>query len=45
MQEVWNITPIDFQREAIPQLLTLTPQALLLVQGTGAGKSAVMLLW
>ena len=46
MQEVWNRTPIDFQREAVPRLLMMrcvpnTPQALLLVQGTGAGKSAV----
>ena len=46
MQEVWNRTPMDFQREAIPRLLMMqcvpnTPQALLLVQGTGAGKSAV----
>ena len=46
MQGVWNRTPIDFQREAVPRLLIMrcvpnTPQTLLLVQGTGAGKSAV----
>ena len=46
MQEIWHRTPIDFQREAIPCLLimrctTSIPQALLLVQGTGGGKSAV----
>ena len=46
MQSVWNKTPVDFQREAIPRLLSMrcvpcNPQALLLVQGTGGGKSAV----
>ena len=46
MQLVWNRAPIDFQREAIPRLLMMrcapyNPQALLLVQGTGGGKSAV----
>ena len=46
MQEIWHRTPIDFQREAIPRLLMMRctpniPQALLLVQGTGGGKSAV----
>ena len=46
MQAIWNRTPVDFQREAVPRLLMMrcvpnTPQALLLVQGTGAGKSAV----
>lgn len=46
MQLVWNRTPVEFQREAIPRLLLMrcaphTPQALLLVQGTGGGKSAV----
>ena len=46
MQEVWNQTPTDFQREAIPRLLMMrcvpnTPQDLLIVQGTGYGKSAV----
>ena len=46
MQLIWNRTPLDFQREAIPSLLMMrcapyTPQALLLVQGAGGGKSAV----
>ena len=46
MQMIWGRTPMDFQREAIPRLLMMrcapyTPQALLLVQGTGGGKSAV----
>ena len=46
MQCVWDRTPHQFQREAIPRLLLMrcaphTPQALLLVQGTGGGKSAV----
>ena len=46
MQMIWGCTPMDFQREAIPRLLMMrcapyTPQALLLVQGTGGGKSAV----
>ena len=46
MQLVWDRTPVDFQREAIPRLLLMrcapnTPHALLLVQGTGGGKSAV----
>ena len=46
MREIWNRTPNDFQREAIPRLLMMRctpniPQALLLVQGTGGGKSAV----
>ena len=46
MKLVWDMTPIDFQREAIPRLLMMrcahhNPQALLLVQGTGGGKSAV----
>ena len=46
MKLVWDRTPIDFQREAIPRLLMMrcvphNPQALLLVQGTGGGKSAV----
>ena len=47
MQLVWDKTPNDFQREAIPRLLMMrcapyNPQALLLVQGTGGGKSAVV---
>ena len=46
MQSVWNKIPIDFQREAIPRLLSMrcvpcNPHVLLLVQGTGGGKSAV----
>ena len=46
MLEIWNRTPNDFQREAIPRLLMMrctpnVPQALLLVQGTGGGKSAM----
>ena len=46
MQLVWDRTPVEFQREAIPRLLLMrcapnTPHALLLVQGTGGGKSAV----
>lgn len=46
MQLVWGKTPIGFQREAIPRLLAMrcapyNPQALLLVQGTSGGKSAV----
>ena len=46
MQDVWDQTPIDFQREAIPRLLMMRcvpniPQALLLVQGRGARKLAV----
>ena len=46
MQCVWARTPHQFQREAIPRLLLMrcaphTPQTLLLVQGTGGGKSAV----
>ena len=46
MKSIWDRTPIDFQREAIPRLLMMrcvpyNPQALLLVQGTGGGKSAV----
>ena len=46
MEEVWGRTPNRFQKEIIPtilQMLTkdLSPQALLLVQPTGSGKSAV----
>ena len=46
MHLVWNRSPTDFQKEAIPRLLMMrcapyTPQALLLIQGTGGGKSAV----
>ena len=46
MQLIWNRTPRDFQNEAIPRLLMMrcipnTPSAMLLVQGTGGGKSAV----
>ena len=46
MREIWKRTPNEFQQEAIPRLLMMrcapnVPQALLLVQGTGGGKSAV----
>lgn len=46
MEEVWGRTPNRFQTEIIPtilQMLTkdLSPEALLLVQPTGSGKSAV----
>ena len=47
MQSVWNLAPIDFQRETIPRVLMIRcapyyPQALLLVKlATGGGKSAV----
>ena len=44
--EIWDRAPRDFQREAIPRLLMMRcnpyqPEAMLLVQGTGGGKSAV----
>ena len=47
MRKIWNCTPYDFQRETIPRLLMMRctpniPQALLLIQGTGSGKSAVV---
>merc|ERR1740124_733250 len=46
MREIWNRTPNEFQQESIPHLLMMrcapnVPQALLLVQGIGGGKSAV----
>ena len=46
MMLTWNRTPRDFQNEAIPRLLMMRcipniPSAMLLVQGTGGGKSAV----
>ena len=46
MEEVWSNTPRNFQREAIPYLLMMrchpnSPSPLLLIQGTGGGKSAV----
>lgn len=46
MSKVWNRTPIDFQRKAIPRLLMMRcvpniPRGLLLVQGNGAGKYTV----
>ena len=46
MNAVWDRTPRKFQNKTIPQLLMMNcppyrPQALLLVQGTGGGKSAV----
>ena len=47
MQEVWDRSPRDFQQVANPRLLMMRcppyrPEALLLVQGTGGGKSAVV---
>ena len=46
MREIWNCTLVDFQREDIPRLLMMRyvpnhPQALLLVQWNGGGKSAM----
>ena len=46
MKEIWDRTPRDFQQIAIPRLLMMRcppnrPQAMVLVQGTGGGKSAV----
>ena len=46
MYDIWDRTPRDFQQVAIPRLLMMRcplhpPEALLLVQGTGGGKSAV----
>ena len=46
MQNIWSQIPIDFQREDIPRLLMMGyvlnhPQALLLVQCTECGKSAI----
>merc|ERR1740124_1546062 len=46
MREIWNRTPNEFQQESIPHLLMMrcapnVPQALILVQGTGGGYSAV----
>lgn len=46
MTEIWDRAPRDFQREIIPRLLMMrcNPyqlEAMLLVQGTGGGKSAV----
>ena len=46
MEEVWGNTPRNFQRETIPYLLMMrchpnSPSPLLLIQGTGGGKSAV----
>ena len=46
MISTWNCTPPNFQKEVIPRLLMMrcvpnTPSAMLLVQGTGGGKSAV----
>ena len=46
MMSTWNRSPRDFQKEAIPRLLMMRcvpniPSAMLLVQGTGGGKSAV----
>ena len=46
MSSIWNRNPKEFQREAIARLLLMkcqphTPSALLLVQGTGGGKSMV----
>jgi hypothetical protein len=46
MEEVWGRSPNHFQIEIIPTILQmlskdLSPEALLLVQPTGSGKSAV----
>ena len=46
MSTIWNRNPNEFQLEAIARLLLVrvkqhTPSALLLVQGTGSGKSMV----
>ena len=46
MMSTWNRSPHNFQKEAIPRLLMMRcvpniPSAMLLVQGTGGGKSAV----
>ena len=46
MHLIWNCTPTNFQKEAIPRLLMVrcapyNPQALLLIPGTGGGKSAI----
>ena len=46
MQEIWDRSPRESQKEAIPRLLMMRcsphrPEALLLVQGTGGGKSVV----
>ena len=46
MKAIWDRSPRDFQKEAIPRLLMMRcpphrPEAMLLVQGTGGGKSAV----
>jgi superfamily II DNA helicase RecQ len=46
MEEVWGCTPNCFQAKIIPTILQmlakdLSPQALLLVQPTGSGKSAI----
>ena len=46
MQAIWDRGPRNFQKEAIPKLLMMRcsphrPEALLLVQGTEGGKSAV----
>ena len=46
MQAIWDCSPRDFQKETIPILLMIRspphrPETLLLVQGTGGGKSAV----
>ena len=46
MKEIWDCSPREFQKETIPRLLMMrcSPhrlEALLLVQGTGGGESAV----
>jgi len=46
MSTVWHRTPREFQSNVISHILEMrcepnTPQATLLVQGTGGGKSAV----
>lgn len=46
MKTVWDMSPNSFQKEIIPHILKIQfnpnfPMPLLLVQGTGGGKSAV----
>ena len=46
MESIWQRSPYDFQRQAISHIIKMQcgdnqPQATLLVQGTGGGKSAV----
>ena len=46
MQAIWDHSPQDFQKEAIPRLQMMRfpphrPEVMLLVQGTGGGKLVV----